>query len=58
MSEQTTEAELLIRKIFELDAQYQGGIIKAANREAFMREHLYPIVESALDAAYEFHRDD
>jgi hypothetical protein len=56
--ERTTEAEQIVRKIFELDAQYQGGVIKARNRDDFMRKHLYPIVENALDAAYEFRRDD
>ncbi len=50
----TPEANVkaLLNKIFELDAQYQGGIIKAPNRIEFIRLYLCPLLIDALDQEY------
>lgn len=50
---ETERAEWLLRRIFELEAQYQGGIIKARSRDDYLRSHLVPIVKEELEQAYD-----
>jgi hypothetical protein len=47
----TTLAETILKEIFRLDAQYQGGIIPAKNREDFIRTYLCPVIDQRLEAA-------
>jgi hypothetical protein len=45
--------ESLVRKIFELDAQYQGSIIKAKSREDFLKTQIESLVSDALEESSE-----
>lgn len=40
-------ARALADRIFALDAQYQGGSIKAANRDDFINRYIVPILMRA-----------
>lgn len=56
-----SESRLIINKIFELDEQYKGGIIKAKNREDFIKKYLCSIIDKALETRSRYvnsHGDD
>lgn len=44
----TTEARALADYIFRLDAQYQGGILKAASRDDFINRCIVPVLEAHM----------
>lgn len=48
----TTDPDRIAAQIFELDAQYQGGVIKAANRAEFLKTYVVPLIKRALDEEY------
>lgn len=43
-----TEARALADYIFRLDAQYQGGILKAKNRDDFIDRCIVPVLEAHM----------
>lgn len=47
-----TPERQIIDKIFELDAKYQSGIIKARNRDHFIKKHLCPLLQEHYDHGY------
>lgn len=49
----TTNPEMkILDKIFELDAQYKGGIIKARDRRHFIKKYLCPLLREHWDHGY------
>lgn len=48
---ETTEARKLADYIFRLDAQYKGGILKAASRDDFIDRCIVPILAAHMGFA-------
>ncbi len=52
MTSTSTYGQRIVDRIFELDAKYRGGKIKSRNRQDFVKEHLYAMVDRALELEF------